>query len=290
MSDVKNDKLQRELNELREFIEAHDDIQAALANSAAWHDSQAERDRKEIRTAWRVTGGAGVVAVLAIVVAITAVRTAYVPPPPPEVLLMNKVTGQVEPLVSLETARESVGDALMQHYISEFMRYRENYTYDTAEEGYYGAAAFMSPQLQAQWAAYWDTSNPQSPYNYYKKDATVRMEINSITLNTSGAGVQDTATVRFTRTVKRNSETTVTRWVATIAYMQVNAPVDVKSKRLNPDGLQIRTYQVDPDIGMGGSSVTPASALPTPVSPAVQQGGLVAPRVPVQPASQGSQQ
>jgi type IV secretion system protein VirB8 len=288
MSDVNNDQLQRDLNELRKFIEAHEDVQVALENSAAWADSQVERDKKEVRTAWRVTTGAGVVAVLAIVVAITAVRTAYVPPAPPQVLVMDKVTGRVEPLVSLAEVQESVDEASTQHYLSEFMRYRENYTYDTAEDGYYGAAAFMSPQLQAQWAAFWDTNNPQSPYNYYKNAATVRMEINSITLNTSGSGAQDTATIRFTRTVKRNAETTVTRWVATLAYKLVNAPTKVRDRRINPLGFQIRTYQVDPDIGAGGSAVTPTPVQP--VAPISPQGGLVAPRVPVQPASEGSQQ
>ncbi|WP_159091097.1 hypothetical protein, partial [Xanthomonas fragariae] len=47
-------KLQQQLNELRQFIEAHKDVQHLLDNSAAWADTQREQDEKSKAQAWRV--------------------------------------------------------------------------------------------------------------------------------------------------------------------------------------------------------------------------------------------
>ncbi|MFC3279425.1 hypothetical protein ACFOHQ_22315 [Xanthomonas fragariae] len=74
-------KLQQQLNELRQFIEAHKDVQHLLDNSAAWADTQREQDEKSKAQAWRVAAGAGVFGLVAMFIAWTAIRTAYVPPP-----------------------------------------------------------------------------------------------------------------------------------------------------------------------------------------------------------------
>ncbi|ENG0237319.1 virB8 family protein [Burkholderia multivorans] len=286
-------KLQRQLNELRQFIEAHEDIQHLLDNSAAWADTQREQDEKSKTLAWRVAAGAGVFGLVSLFIAWTSIRTAYIPPAPPEVLVMDKTTGHVEPLVSLKEVQESVDEAVTRHYITEFMRCRENYTFDTAEDNYYCAAAFMSPQLQSQWAEYWDTANPKSPLNYYKNMATVKIDIGSITLNTNSDGAQDTASVRFTRIVKKNDQQEVTRWVATLAYKYVNQPTKEKDRRINPAGLQIRVYQVDPDIGSAAVPTpqpeTPAPPpAPAPASPSAP--ALTAPQAPASQPNRGTVQ
>lgn len=275
---MEDQKLQQQLNELRQFLEVHEDVQHLLDNSVAWADTQREQDEKSKALAWRVAVGAGVFGLVSLFIAWTAIRTAYVPPAPPQVLVMDKTTGHVEPLVSLKEVQESINEAVTRHYITEFLRCRENYTFETAEENYYCAATYMSPQLQTQWAAFWDTTNPKAPYNYYKNSAAVKIDIGSITLNTNSHGAQNTATVRFTRYVKKNDQQEVTRWVATLAYMYVNEPTKERDRRINPAGLQVSVYQVDPDIG--------AAAVPVPVAPPQPEAPTPAPApVPSSPST-----
>jgi len=253
-----DDQTQQKLNGILEFISANEDIEYLLRNSASWADSRKEQLEKSEAKAWRVSAISLGIVLIALIVSVSVIIKSYQPAPPPEILVLDKSSGHVEPLISLKEVQENVEDSVIRHYISEFIRCRENYTFDTAEEGYYCAAAFMSPQLQAQWGEYWDTTSPKSPMNYYKKDATIRAEINSMTVNPS-SDAAPTVIVRFTRNIKHNNQNEITHWVATIAYKFVNLPTSEKDRRENPLGLQVTVYQIDQDIGTGAISLQPVS-------------------------------
>ena len=270
-----NDDLNKRLAALRKLIDAHDDLGNLLDQSTSWSDQINKQQEKSRAIAWRVTAGAAGVTVLALGIAWTAIRTAYVPPAPPAVLVADSTTGLVKPLISLPEVQESMPDAQVKHYLSEFMRCREGYVNELAEHDYYCAAAFMSPQLQSQWAQFWDTTNPGAPFNVYRNLTHVYADINTITLHTNGFGVQDGATIRFTRHVKSEGRDNQSRWVATIAYKYVNEPTDERDRRTNPVGLQVQVYQVDPDIGGDAYSTAPQRPAPQTHTPTA---ALAAPR------------
>ena len=285
-AETSDDKLQKRLNELRPFIEAHDDIQVLLENSASWADSEAEAKEKSRVTAWRVAIGASAFALLSLVVALTAVATVFRPAPPPEILRVDKTTGVTERLISLKEFQQTPEEATIRRNIATFMRARENYTFDTAEDNYYDAAAFMSSQLQQQWVAYWDNANPKSPLNYYKKDGKVRIELGAITINRNADGVAISVRASFTRTIKRNDQLVgpPTSWIATIPFHWINAPTKERDRRVNDLGLEITDYQIDADIGAhsGLSPLSPAAQpMPGPMT------ALVAPQVTTQAADTG---
>ena len=262
-----DDQTQQKLNGILEFIAANEDIEYLLRNSASWADSRKEQLEKSEAKAWRVSAISLGIVLIALIVSVSVIMKSYQPAPPPEILVLDKSSGHVEPLISLKEVQENVEDSVIRHYISEFIRCRENYTFDTAEEGYYCAAAFMSPQLQAQWGEYWDTTSPKSPMNYYKKDATIRAEINSMTVNPS-SDAAPTVIVRFTRNIKHNNQNEITHWVATIAYKFVNLPTSEKDRRENPLGLQVTVYQIDQDIGTGAPvSTSTNERIPSNTSP-----------------------
>lgn len=260
---------QKQIDALRRFIDAHSDIKVLLEHSAEWADTQAEQTEKSKRTAWRVAGAAGGCAVLALAVALTAIATSYRPAPPPEILRVNSSTGTVDRLISLKEFQETADEAAIKRSITAFMRARENYTFDTAEQNYYDAAAFMSPQLQAQWAAYWDASNPRSPLNYYKRDTKVRIEIGAISINRDSNGKANSARVSFARSIKRNEilVSPESAWITTISFGFVNVPVQERARRVNDLGFQVTDYQVDADIASNGS----ATSLDAPARPAAGQ-------------------
>lgn len=270
---------QRELDALRNFIDTHSDVQVLLENSRSWADSQAEQSEKSRRTAWRVAAGAGAFGALSLVVALTTIVMSHRPAPPPQVLLADRSTGAVERLVSLADFQETADEATIKRSITAFMRARESYTFDTAEQNYFDAAAFMSPALQAQWSTFWDTNNPQSPLNVYKKDTKVRVELGAISINRDGRGKATSARVSFTRTIRQNDVLIggETSWLATLSFNFVNAPTQERARRINDIGFQVTDYQVDADIAAGASPAAltmparpaQAAAAPTPI-PALQ--------------------
>lgn len=274
--------MQRELDSLRQFIDAHSDIKVLLENSRTWADSQAEHSERSRRTAWRVAAGAGAFGALAMVVALTTVITSHRPAPPPEVLVADKSTGAVERLVSLRDFQETASEATIKRLITSFMRARESYSYDTAEQSYFDGAAFMSPALQGQWAQYWDISNPDSPLTRYKRDTSVRIDIGAITINRDSGGKPTSARVSFTRTIKRNDQVVSppTHWIATIVFAFANVPQQERARRVNDVGFVVADYQVDADIAANGSTsaVAASARTPQPAAPLSPPQALQAPQ------------
>jgi type IV secretion system protein VirB8 len=276
--------LQRQLRELQSFVAAHEDVQTYLANSAAWADGQAAASEKSRRMAWRVAASAGVGAGLALVVAIAAIATAFRPAPPPEILTVNVATGQTERLVTLREFQMTATEATIRRNVATFLRAREGYSWNTAEEHYYEAAAFMSPALQAQWAAYWDAANPRSPMNYYKQHTQVRVAIGAITINRNNQGVPTSARATLTRTILVNDivQGEPTQWIATIAFHWVNPPMKERDRRINDLGFEVTDYQVDADISQRPAGAPTAAAAAAPATGTLP--ALVAPQAPTTPA------
>jgi type IV secretion system protein VirB8 len=264
------DALAVHVDELRRFIETHDDIQLLLEHSAAESDRRTDAEQRSRRTAWRVAAGASVLAIAAFAIAAGAIHTSMRPAPPPEVLVVDKSTGATRPLMSLAAYQLTPEEATIRRSISTFLRAREGYTFDTAEDSYYDAAAFMSPRLQAQWATYWDTANPASPLNVYKKDGKVRVQIGAITILRNGLGAATGVRVSFTSRVSRADQpvSEPASWIATIPFHWVNASTDERTRRVNDLGMEITDYIKDPDLGAAAPATRQAEAsVPLPAGP-----------------------
>lgn len=274
------DALALHLNELRRFIEMHDDIQLLLSHSAAESDRQAEAEQRSRRTAWRVAAGASALTLVAFAIAAGAIHTSMRPAPPPEVLVVDKSTGATGPLMSLAAYQLTPEDATIRRSVAAFLRAREGYTFDTAEDGYYDAAAFMSPRLRAQWAAYWDTANPASPMNVYRKDGKVRVQLGAITILRNGLGAATGVRASFTARTSRADQPAgePASWIATIPFRWVNVATDERTRRVNDLGMEILDYIKDPDLG----AAVPAARQPeTPAPGRARQGSPVALSAPV---------
>jgi len=261
------DALAVHLNELRRFIETHDDIQLLLEHSAAESDRQTDAEQRSRRTAWRVAAGASMLTVVAFAVAAGAIHTSMRPAPAPAVLVVDKSTGATSPLMTLAAYQLTPEEATIRRSIATFLRARENYTFDTAEDNYYDAAAFMNPQLRAQWASYWDTANPASPMNVYKKDGKVHIQLGAITILRNGFGTATGVRASFTsRTVRADQPSgEATNWIATIPFRWVNVATDERTRRVNDLGMEITDYIRDPDLGAAAPAVRqPESPVPAP--------------------------
>lgn len=212
----------------------------------SWETDRVARAMTSARRAWTVAAFAGLLALLAVLAVcfLTPLKTVE-----NNLLVMDKSQGTIEPLQKLDVVIANVDEIFTRKFISDFMLARENYTYDTAEINYYTAAAFMSPQLQVQWGNFYNPNNENSPLFVYKNDTKVHISIKSIVIYTKDSGMQDVATVRFTKYISKGDVKTSRNYVATITYRYVNEPKEEKLMRINPIGFMILDYRVDAEIG-----------------------------------------
>lgn len=245
------DKLAQELAVMRDLIDGHANMQQLLDMAADDADRRAIALERSRSVAWRVTSAFGGLAILALIIAGAAVSTAMGPAPPPEVLVVNKTDGIVQPLISLATYQMAPEEATIRRNVNTFVLAREGYTYEQADTHYYTTAAFLSPQLQGEWGQRWDKANPESPPNRYKKERRVRIQVGAITVLRNGLGATIGARASFTRTELVNDipDGLPTSWIANISFRWVNQPTNERDRRINDLGMEITDYTADRDLG-----------------------------------------
>jgi type IV secretion system protein VirB8 len=244
--------LAHELATVRELIEGHSNVQQLLDLAAEEADRRALEKESSRQRAWRVTTAFGGLALVAFAIAGGAVATAMRPVPPPEILVVDKAGGLVQPLISLAEFQISPEEATIRRNIDTFVSSCEGYSYEQADTHYYTCAAFMSPQLQAQWAQKWDKSKLDSPPNRYKKERRVRVKVGAITVLRNGLGAAIGGRASFTRTEVHNDveDSPPTSWVANLSFHWVNQPTNERDRRVNDLGMEITDYSADPDLGV----------------------------------------
>jgi type IV secretion system protein VirB8 len=247
------DKLAKELAAVRMMIEAHPNTQRLLDLVADEADRRALANDRSRRQAWRVAGAFGAVGFAAIVVAGGAVATSMRPPHPPEILVVNRTDGSVQPLTSLTAFQMHPEEATIRRNVNTFLSAREGYSFEQADTHYYTVAAFLSPQLQSQWVQLWDPSNPDSPPKKYKRERRARINVGAITILRNGLGAAIGARASFTRSELVNDveDGPPTSWIATISFHWVNQPTNERDRRINDLGMEITDYTADRDISTG---------------------------------------
>lgn len=273
------DKLAEELAAVRKLIEGHANMQQLLDLAADEADRRAVVGERSRRVAWRVAAAFGGLAVAALGVAWGAVHTAMRPSPPPEVLVVDKAGGVVQPLVSLAEFQLAPEEATIRRNIDTLVSACEGYSYELADVHYYHCAAFFSPQLQAEWARKWDKSNPDSPPNRYKKERKVRARVGAITVLRNGMGAAIGARASFTRTETLNGlgDGSPTTWVANLSFRWVNQPTNERDRRVNDLGMEVTDYSSDRDLTLNKQVHPSASPRQVSVAAHASQMALVAP-------------
>ena len=265
---VDADELIKEMAAIRELIEGHANVQQLLDLAADEADRQAFNHERSRRLAWRVASVFGGLTVIAFGIAWAAVQTSMRPAPPPEVLVVDRAGGVVQPLISLAEFQMSPEEATIRRNIDTLVTACEGYSYEQADTHYYHCAAFLSPQLQAEWARKWDKSNPDSPPNKFKKERKVRAKVGAITVLRNGLGMAIGARASFTRTDTLNGveDGMPTTWVANLSFRWVNPPTNERDRRVNDLGMEVTEYASDRDL----TATKPAPA-PAPVRQASHQ-------------------
>lgn len=254
------DELVKQIAAIRDLIESHAEVQQLLDLAADEADRRALAGERSRHTAWRVAAAFGGLAVAAFGIAWSAVQTSMRPAAPPEVLVVDKAGGVVQPLISLAEFQMAPEEATIRRNIDTLVTACEGYSYEQADTHYYHCAAFLSPPLQAEWARKWDKSNPDSPPNKFRKERKVRARVGAITVLRNGLGVAVGARASFTRTETLNGaeDGAPTTWVANLSFRWVNQPTNERDRRVNDLGMEVTDYASDRDLTAPRPAPAPA--------------------------------
>jgi type IV secretion system protein VirB8 len=213
-----------------------------------WESSRIESIERSARRAWQVAGGACLVALCAslAIIFMLPLKTTL-----PYLIRVDSVTGVPDIVTTLKNKNVHYEEAINTYWLAKYVRAREAYDWHTLQSDYDTVGLLSSKPVGAQYAE-----------RFEGKEALDKKLGNSIRIGITILSVVPTSegrgTVRFTKTSQaadRTGPSTVTHWVATIAYRYQNPSAMKEPARLvNPLGFQVMSYRVDPEFIKGDES------------------------------------
>lgn len=255
------------------------ELEEYLAESRGWETSQVLRERRSARTAWWVASAAIITAMGAIwsVAAMMPLKRTEL-----RTITVDNATGIVNDVTELKDAKSNYSEVVNKYFAQLYVRYREGYSRDLAEDYYNDVGLMSSSSEQRRYAEMFSPKNPQSPLNVYGANTKVKIRFKSVSF------IKDNiALVRYLKEVDKSASErpTVSHWAATIIFKYVGTPMTEKERAINPLGFQVVEYRNDQDAQaeyFGGNVV--------PVLPqqqlGQQPGVMVYPGIPSRPPAQ----
>lgn len=219
----------------------HQEANSFIQSAKEFEKTRIESIKRSNKIAWGVTS----VAVLMSLVSVSAVSMlAPLKTVEPFVLRVDENTGVVDIVTTIKNAEETYGEVVDKYWLSEYVKFREGYDWWTVQSGY-DATMLLSGVVEQNIVSEFFQS-PAAPYKVFKERFRVDIRIISVTW------VGTTAQVRFEKTVipvnaSSNQERTSQRLIATIGYQYLNTPQQESARLVNPLGLQVMSYRVDPE-------------------------------------------
>ena len=219
------------------------DFEAYLHEARSWETDKVNELLKSRRAAWWIASASGVMACVAVlaVAALTPLKTTE-----PYVIRVDNSTGAVDVVQAMADGKTNYDEAMNKYFVQWYVRYREGYTKELAEDYYAYVGILSNSQEQQKYFTAFNPKNPLSPLNLYGNTAKVKVDIQSTSFINPNV-----ALVRYTRKVERGQDQpTVTHWAATITFKYLGAPMREKDRGINPLGFQVAEYRNDPDAAI----------------------------------------
>ena len=267
-------------------------IEHAVGRAVNYEVTLADDARRSERRAWRVAGAS---VALSLILAGGYFFMLPLKERVPYVIMADASAGTATVArLTGDLSQTSIGrsEAVNRSNVAHYVLSREGYDLAMIKLRDWTVVYTMSaPDVARSYQAANSTQNPDSPFNVYGRDKSIRVEINSIQMigGENGAPPKG-ATVRFQRSVydKTNGWTDfLDNRIATVEFTYKNLAMDEKQRIENPLGFQVTSYRVDRDYS---STPPPAVAAPTQVSgtpatgaemlPAAMQVPVAAPAAP----------
>ena len=217
-----------------------------LQRAASYDDDRGQRLRRSERRAWRVAAAAVGLLILSWAALMGLMPLKVVMPPP--VILVDRTTGAVEVMTSLNNHQQvRAEDAERKYWLATYVRHREGYTWNDRAESYAVVSAMSEKLEQERYANDVAGSNPRSPQAELGENGMIEIRVVSVAL---GSTPEASANIRFERIVRdRRGTTQPTQYrVATIGYRFVDEPIKERDRLLNPRGFRVMTYRADTEV------------------------------------------
>ena len=215
------------------------DRKGYFAAASSWVESQSAAGAREIRIAWRVATGAGL---LSLLLALALVFLMPLKSVQPYVLTVDSQTGAVEAPSTLQSGKLSQNEAVIQAQLAGYVIARETFDSTDLAQQYRRVQVMSARPVANAYVAQMAANNPVSPLNTLNRGDTVTITVRSVSLIADGAGL-----VRFTAT--RSALGTAggqqTNYVAAISFGFNGRPLRQADRYDNPLGFQVTRYRRD---------------------------------------------
>lgn len=187
-------------------------------------------------------GAAGLLAGLAGVGAVAAL--APLKEVVPLVFRVDAATGVVDRVYDVRGGEMAATDATVRYFLWTYVRLRHAYAAAEAAANFEAVALMSSPAVQAEWAAHFRGSNPDSPQVQLGRDGTASVRW----VSTSLLGPR-LAQVRFVEQARRgDTALPPRRLVATLAFDFAPGRLPASTLNVNPLGFVVTSYRADPEV------------------------------------------
>lgn len=209
------------------------------AAARSWAEGQASAAARETRIAWRVAAGAGAVALL---LALALVLLLPLKSVEPYVLTVDRQSGAVEPVTTVQDGRLSQTEAVIKAQLAGYVIARESFDATDLPQLYRRVQIMSSAPAARAYVASMAAGNPESPLNTLNRGDTVSVKVRSVSLISDGAGL-----VRFTtyRSPQGGGNALESEYVAAISFGFNGRPLRQSDRYDNPLGFQVTRYRRD---------------------------------------------
>lgn len=160
--------------------------------------------------------------------------------PEPIVFRVDNATGLVDRIYDV-AGDLSASEAEARHWLWQFTRAAEGYSYAEARPNFDTVALMAAPNVQAWQASRTRGGNPLSPQNVLGRDGQSVLNWESTTFINKSLGQ-----VRFTQTDRKGDNTIAPRhMVATVGFTFVKGGVSGAALNINPRGFLVTSYTVE---------------------------------------------
>ncbi len=204
-----------------------------------WAEGQSDVSARETRIAWRVAAGAAVIALLLALALVFLVPLKAVQP---YVLTVDRQSGSVEAVSSLNGGTLTQNEAVIQAQLAGYVIARETFDATDLASNYRRVQIMSARPVASAYVAQMAATNPASPLQTLNRGDTVSVQIRSVSLIGDAA-----ALVRFTttRTALGSPAGQSEDYVAAISFGFNGRPLRQADRYDNPLGFQVTRYRRD---------------------------------------------
>lgn len=217
-------------------------VMTAYFEQVASYEADRVKSAKRMGRAGVIIGAIGAligVAGMGAVAALAPLKTVL-----PLAFRVDNTTGAVEQVFDIQGGEMAATDASTRYFLWQYVRHRQSYSAPEAQAAFENVALMSSPQVQADYAAAFKGSNPNSPQVLLGRDGSASVRWVSTSLLAPRL-----AQVRFAQLERKGGvQLPEKRMVATIAFTFSPADLSSSALNVNPLGFIVTSYRADTEF------------------------------------------